>query len=63
MGHALHKTGEEAKELLIEEKDKTILDIAFQSGFNSKSVFNTAFKKFTTLTPSQYKKQKIETAA
>ncbi|GJQ63444.1 MAG: hypothetical protein SCALA702_24970 [Melioribacteraceae bacterium] len=54
---------EEAKELLIEKKDKTILDIAFQSGFNSKSVFNTAFKKFTTITPSQYKKQKIETAA
>jgi len=48
---------EEAKKLLISEKDKTILDIAIQSGFNSKSVFNSSFKKFTSVTPNQYKKQ------
>lgn len=34
----------------------TILRLAYQSGFNSKSRFNKAFKKFTGHTPSEYKK-------
>lgn len=33
---------------------KTILALAFESGFNSKTVFNTFFKKMTGLTPSKY---------
>jgi AraC-like DNA-binding protein len=35
----------------------TILAIAFDSGFNSKSAFNLAFKNHTGLTPSQYRAQ------
>lgn len=32
----------------------TILGLAYESGFNSKTVFNTYFKKETGLTPSQF---------
>jgi len=33
----------------------TILEILFESGFNSKAAFNRAFKKHTGVTPSQFK--------
>lgn len=33
-----------------------IASIAFETGFNSVSVFNTAFKKFTSVTPSVFRK-------
>ena len=35
----------------------TLLAIAFESGFNSKTSFNRIFKKVTGLSPSAYKKQ------
>jgi len=36
-------------------KKMTIQEVMFDSGFNSKSSFNTAFKKFTNLTPTEFK--------
>lgn len=45
---------EEAKPLLIESSNKTILEILYSTGFNSKSVFNRAFKKHTGLTPTEF---------
>ena len=50
---------EEAKQLLLlqGEKEMSILDIAFEVGFNSKSSFNSVFKKQTGMTPSFFKKK------
>jgi ligand-binding sensor domain-containing protein/AraC-like DNA-binding protein len=54
---------DEAKRRLAdpEERDASILDIALESGFFSKSVFNTAFKKFSGTTPSEFKKRNSRT--
>ncbi len=45
---------ERAKELLRESDDK-ILAIAYDVGFNSKSAFNAAFRKYTGTTPSFFR--------
>lgn len=37
----------------------SLLAVAFESGFSSKSSFNTIFKKHTGITPSEYRKQNI----
>lgn len=37
-----------------EHQTKTLLALAYECGFNSKSTFNRAFKKATTLTPKKY---------
>lgn len=49
---------EESKKILINplKKEFTILEILYEVGFNSKSSFNTAFKKHTGLTPTQFRK-------
>lgn len=46
-----------AKTLITTQPDLNLLDIAMQSGFNSKSVFNNAFKKYALTTPSEYRRQ------
>jgi len=46
---------EHAKFLLQSNTKQTILDVAYACGYNSKSTFNSAFKKYTELTPSQFK--------
>ncbi|MFC2133752.1 helix-turn-helix domain-containing protein [Bacteroidota bacterium] len=53
---------EEVKKALIdpERENYTLLAIALEAGFNSKSSFNSIFKKHTDMTPSEYKKSIIE---
>ena len=56
----LHKQPPDSRgqRLIAKNKDsgKTILEIVYECGFNSKSAFNFAFKKHTDTTPTKYKK-------
>ncbi len=51
----------DAKKLLIEEPDRSTLSIAYAVGFNSYSVFYTAFKKQALLSPAQFRKKNLNT--
>ena len=42
----------------LESDNKTILEVLFEVGFNSISSFNTAFKKYNEMTPTEYRKLK-----
>lgn len=46
----------ESKNLMKQFPEKNILEIALESGFNSKSSFNSAFSKETGLTPRDFRK-------
>ena len=47
---------QEAKEIISQGEYRTLLEVAFAVGFNNKNSFNTAFKKYTKMTPSAYRK-------
>lgn len=54
-----HYRIESFKEMILAEKYKsfTILAVAYECGFNSKSAFNRIFKETTGITPREYKMQ------
>jgi AraC-like DNA-binding protein len=47
---------EHAKQLLLKEPQRSIIDIALQSGYNSKNSFYNAFKRHTGMRPSDYRR-------
>jgi AraC-like DNA-binding protein len=52
---------EEAKKMLQDPRcaQKKIIALAFEVGFNTKVAFYNAFKKFTHMTPAQYRENII----
>lgn len=46
-----------AMEILKKEVDKPIFEVMYESGFNTKGPFNTAFKKVAGVTPTQFRKK------
>jgi AraC-like DNA-binding protein len=52
----------EASRLLTNPRDQkiTILEVLYDVGFNSKSSFNTLFKKYTGLTPTEFRKKQSD---
>ncbi|TGL24457.1 AraC family transcriptional regulator [Leptospira yanagawae] len=52
-----HHRIEAACDLLLQYPDKTVLSIAYEVGFNSKSVFNTTFLRVKGLSPSAFRMQ------
>lgn len=48
---------EEAKQLLVEKQDHTVLAIGFEVGFGSKTAFNSAFKRAEGMSPTEYREK------
>ena len=48
---------EEAKSLIKSDQKSSLLEIAFKAGFNNKTSFTNAFRKFTTQNPVDYRQQ------
>jgi AraC-like DNA-binding protein len=55
---------DEAKKRICDKcyENQTLLAVAFDAGFNSKSVFNAAFKKQTGITPKEYRRRHSSSA-
>lgn len=51
---------EEAKQKLMNKNHETILQIAYEVGFNNKGSFNNYFKKITNQTPSSFIKNRLD---
>lgn len=49
----------EARSMLIDEPQRSILSVGIAVGFNSNTTFCTVFSKITGVSPSQYRKRKL----
>ena len=52
---------ETAKSLIEQKPEASMLQVAFDSGFNNKTSFVNSFKKFAGTTPSTYRQQSVPT--
>ncbi len=50
----------EARELLVEEPDRTIISVCAAAGFNSTTTFNAVFSRQTGYSPRQYRKKYLK---
>jgi AraC-like DNA-binding protein len=50
----------DAKQRLIREPDLNVLNVGYASGFNSKSTFNSIFRKYTGLSPTEFREQELK---
>jgi AraC-like DNA-binding protein len=57
----LHRV-ENAKRVLVRAPEKTVIEIALEVGFNSKSTFNAAFRQHTGSTPTAYRNSQLSPA-
>jgi AraC-like DNA-binding protein len=48
---------EYAKQALLKEPERSITDVAFESGYNSKNSFYNSFKRHTGMIPSEYRRR------
>jgi YesN/AraC family two-component response regulator len=51
---------EAAKCALLSQENRKIIHVAYDTGFNNKVSFNNAFKKFTGLSPSQFRDRQLK---
>ncbi|RXG26819.1 helix-turn-helix domain-containing protein [Leeuwenhoekiella palythoae] len=56
----IHKKRIERAQYLIVTTNKTLLDIAFETGFNTLPHFSKIFKKQVQITPAAYRKQNLQ---
>lgn len=47
---------DEAKEMLLREPERSVLSVAYNTGFNTKSTFYNAFSKTEGITPMEYRR-------
>jgi AraC-like DNA-binding protein len=52
----------EARTLLVEQPDRTILSVGLAVGFNSNSAFHQSFREFTGITPARFRRQRSSSA-
>lgn len=53
----IRKTQEEIAKSLLKNSARSIAEIAFETGFSEQSAFNRAFKRWTGLSPIEFRKQ------
>ena len=57
----LHNYKIEKSKNLLENTNMTLLDISLEVGFNNQSYYSTIFKKYTNMTPLEYRETALYT--